>query len=66
MLTIKRPPEKGMDNGGECTFRGDAEAYHQFHCPSVIWKRMIIARGLDSEDTKASEEYTRSAFHVYP
>jgi hypothetical protein len=35
--------------------------YRQFRWPCVIWERMIIARGLDSEDTEASARYARSA-----
>jgi hypothetical protein len=61
MFTIKTLPGKGIDNDDDCTVRGDAETYHQFHRPPVIWERMIIARGLDSDDTKASDEYIRSA-----
>jgi hypothetical protein len=36
------------------------ETYHHFHQPSVFWEGMIIARDLDSEDTKASDEDARS------
>jgi hypothetical protein len=45
--------------GDECTFKGNAETYHQFHRPSIIWERTIIARGLYSEDTEASAKYVR-------
>jgi hypothetical protein len=58
MLTIESPPEKGIDDVRSVYIsREDGEPYHQFHRSSVIWEGMIIARGLDSEDTKASGEY---------
>ena len=40
-------------------FKGIWKAYGQFHQPSIIRERMIIARGLDSEDTKESAKYVR-------
>jgi hypothetical protein len=47
--------------GDECTFQGNRETYGQFHWPSIIRERAIIAGDLDSEDTEASAKDARSA-----
>jgi hypothetical protein len=46
--------------GDEYTFRGNLETYRQFRGLSIIRERMIIATGLDSEDTEASAKCIRS------
>jgi hypothetical protein len=67
MLTIKIPPETGVgvDNGWWLQTSKEYGAYHQFHPSSVIWEGMIVARGLDREDTQAPGEYGRSVL-LYP